>query len=137
MVQFYFLSVLANLLAGITLSRDYLVEKIPFLKTFQELLGKRGVRATLGFVTAIVGVFKLIVQPVGRSVPVVGDVIPALMGITLGGALLVDFFKERVTVSAETLDKVQAAVKSYQVPLGMAGIGISLLHFIIPSALLL
>lgn len=137
MVQFYLLSVLTNLLAGTTLARDYLVEKMPILKSFQDLLGSRGVRATLGFVAAIVGLLKLIVQPVGGSVAVLGDILPALMGMALGGALLVDFFQERVSVPAETMDKVQKAVRSYQVPLGIAGIGISLLHFLIPGALLL
>ena len=35
MAQFYFLSILSNIVAGLTLAGDYLGEKIPFLASFR------------------------------------------------------------------------------------------------------
>ena len=137
MVQFYLLSVIANLVSGITLASDYITEKFPAFKMFQELLAKRGTRISLGFVTAAIGILKLIVQPVGERPYVAGDLVPALVGITLGGALLIDYFKERVSVPVETMGKVENAVISYRIPLGVIGMIVALLHFFIPKALLL
>lgn len=137
MIQFYFLSIVANFLSGTTLASDYIIEKFPSFKLFQELLVKRRTRISLGFLTAIVGILKLIVQPVGERPYVAGDLVPALVGIALGSALLVDYFKERVTVPAETMGKVEDAIISYRIPLGVLGVIVALLHFFIPRALLL
>ena len=137
MYQFYFLSVIVNLLAGLTLSADYLFEKFNALMPVKEFLGKKGFKVTLGAFALVVGFLKLLLPPIGRYVPIAGDLLPALVGLAMGAALLFELFKERTKVPAETVDGLEKVVVTYKVPLGFSGIGISLLHFLIPTALFL
>ncbi len=141
MVQFYFLSIVANLLGGIALAEGYLAERIPLLQSIQESLTKRGTKTVIGFSTAIVGLLKLIVAPIApvdnMGVPVVGDLLPALVGLGIGAVLLVDALREKVTVPDETVESVEKKIVPYRVPLGLAGIAVSILHFFLPGALFL
>ncbi len=59
MAQFYFLSILSNIVAGLTLAGDYLGEKIPFLASFKNLRANRPATVTIGIVTVLIGVIKL------------------------------------------------------------------------------
>ena len=69
--------------------------------------------------------------------PVVGDFIPALAGLAMGGSLVLGIVKERGTVPAEKVDSLEKTVMTYRVPLGFAGLGAAALHFLLPQALLL
>lgn len=137
MYQFYFLSVFVNLLAGLTLSADYLFEKFNALMPVKEFLGKKGFKITLGVFALVVGFLKLLILSRDNDVPVVGDLLPALAGLAMGAALLFELFKERTNVPAKTVNGLEKVVVTYKVPLGLSGIGISLLHFLIPGALFL
>jgi hypothetical protein len=64
MTQFYLLSVLANMIAGLTLPGDYLGEKLPFLSSFENL---RANKAAHTVIAVAVGVVKLIVLSTGRN----------------------------------------------------------------------
>ncbi len=137
MLQFYFLSITANLLAGLTLSANYLNEKFSGLAPFKELLEKKGVKLTIGAFALIVGFLKLLIRSRSNDVPLVGDLLPALAGLGMGAVLLFEIFKERTNIPAETVSNLEKVVVNYKVPLGLAGLAISLLHFIIPGALFL
>ncbi len=139
MVQFYFLSIIANLLGGVALSVDYLSKKIKFMASLEDFFMKQSVRVTIGFSALIVGILKLIVKPVGWAVPFAGDLLPALTGIVVGIALLVDFFKRKTETETakESIEKVEKAVMTYRVPLGIGSIVVAFLHFFIPGALFL
>ncbi len=139
MVQFYFLSIVANLLGGMALSADYLSKKVKFMASWEDFFVKQNVRITIGFSALIVGILKLIVKPIGWAVPFAGDLLPALAGIVVGVALLVDFFKKKTEteVAKESIEKVEKVVITYRVPLGIGSIVIALLHFFIPGALFL
>lgn len=95
MAQFYLLSVLSNMIAGLTLAGDYLGEKMPFLASFKNLRANRPAQVIIGIVTLLIGVFKLIILSPGETIPVVGDILPALSGIALGGILLVESFRRQ------------------------------------------
>ena len=138
MVQFYFLSIVANILGGTALAEDYLSDKLPALNSVREWLGKRGTKAAIGLFAGIVGLLKLIIRPVGDMVvPVAGDLLPALVGIGIGATLLLDVFRERVSVSGDLPLEEQKALVPYRIPLGLAGIAVSILHFFLPGALFL
>ena len=134
MLQFYFLSVLANILAGLTLTSDYLAEKFKAFLPFKELFSKKNVKTTIGIVAFVVGFLKLLL-PVDKVI--VGDFLPALAGLAMGAGLILGIIKERGTVSAEKVDSLEKAVTNYRVPLGIGGLVIAVLHFLIPSALFL
>ncbi|MBA7559092.1 hypothetical protein ES708_00705 [subsurface metagenome] len=55
----------------------------------------------------------------------------------MGAGLVLGMIKERGTVPAEKVDNLEKVVTSYRVPLGIAGLAISALHFLVPGALFL
>jgi hypothetical protein len=134
MLQFYFLSIFANMLAGLTLTSDYFAEKFKAFLPFKELFSKKNVKTTIGIAAFVVGFLKLLL-PV--QTVVVGDLLPALAGLTMGTGLILGIIKERAKVSAETVDNLEKTVMTYRVPLGIAGLVVSALHFLLPRALFL
>jgi hypothetical protein len=137
MLQFFFLSVFANLLAGASLASEYLGQKLPFFAPIKDLLTKRGSKIAIGFAAVAVGIVKLIIRSPGRAVPVAGDLLPALAGIGMGMALLVDFFKQKVAQPSEALEKAEKIAMTYRLPVGIAGLAIAVLHFIFPGTIIL
>ena len=134
MLQFYFLSVAANILAGLTLSSDYMAERMKGFLPLKELLSNNNVKTTIGIVAFVVGFLKLLI-PV--DVTVVGDFLPALAGLAMGAGLILGIIRERGNVSTESVNSLEKAVMTYRVPLGIAGLVIGGLHFLVPRALFL
>jgi len=124
MLQFYFLSIFANILAGLTLTSDFLADKFKAFLPFKELFAKTNVKTTIGIFAFVVGFLKLLI----RSTP---------SDVAMGAGLVLGIIKERGTVSAEKVDTLEKAVTNYRVPLGIAGLAISALHFLVPGALFL
>lgn len=136
MPQFYLLSVVTNVLAGLALAGDYLGEKLAFLSGWKSVRDRRGLLIGIGVAAAVVGVLKLIFRSPGEDVYVAGDLLPALLGIFQGGALLAEGFRQQVE-SSEQLENVSRAVLSYRVPVGIAGMVVAFLHFLFPGVLFL
>lgn len=157
-MQFYFLSIVINLLAGVLLAGDYLAQRFPGLKALLPELSSRASGVTIGAVTAGVGILKLFVYADPRQIVVAGDLLPALTGIVLGGVLVgtglsgeeedtsgamekpVHTSKEgssRVVAADGPLVKAAQASAGFRVPVGLAGIAVALLHFLFPGAVLL
>jgi hypothetical protein len=134
MMQFYFLSIFANMLAGLTLTSDYFAEKYKAFLPFRELLAKNNVKTAIGISAFVIGFLKILL-PV--QTVVVGDLLPALAGLAMGASLILGLLRERTKVSAETVDNLEKTVMTYRVPLGIAGLVISALHFLLPRALFL
>ncbi|MBN2551399.1 MAG: hypothetical protein JXB06_01460 [Spirochaetales bacterium] len=137
MLQFYFLSIFANILAGLTLTSDYLAEKFKAFLPFRELFSKNNVKTTIGIFAFVVGFLKLLIRSNPTDVPVVGDFLPAAAGLAMGAGLILGIIRERTAVSAETVDNLEKTVMTYRVPLGITGLVISALHFLVPGALFL
>jgi hypothetical protein len=95
------------------------------------------VKTTIGIAAFVVGFLKLLIRSNPADVPVVGDLLPALAGLAMGAGLILGIFRERTKVSAETVDNLEKTVMTYRVPLGIAGLVISALHFLVPGALFL
>lgn len=135
MAQLYLLSVVANIVAGLALSADYLGERLKFLAGWTRVRESRSLAVTIGVLTAVVGVLKLIVRSPGETVVVAGDLLPALGGIALGLILLGESFRKGAAPGETGVDKVTSVVLTYRVPVGIAGIVLGLLHFLLPAAL--
>ena len=134
MAQFYFLSILSSIVAGLTLAGDYLGEKIPVLASFKNLRANKPATVTIGIVTIVIGIIKLIVLSPGEYIPVVGDLLPALTGIAVGGILLVEAFREKVEGRSEPMKKISTTVLTYRVPVGIAAVVVAVVHFLFPGA---
>ena len=137
MAQIFLLSILANIIAGITLSSEFLGEKISIIAGFKKLRENRGAEITLGLATAVVGVVKLIIRSPGETIPVAGDLLPAIAGISLGLILLGEAFQQKVEQGSVSIAKASRMVLTYKMPVGIAGIVVALLHFFAPAVLIL
>ena len=85
----------------------------------------------------VVGVVKFFVRAPWDRVAVVGDLLPAIGGILIGLALLVDFAREGQASSSDVVEKAQKLTTTYRIPLGMLGVAVAILHFFFPTAVIL
>ena len=160
-MQFYFLSIVTNVLAGVILAGDYLAARFPGLQILLPSLNRRTARLTIGSITAAVGVLKLLVYANPLQIVVLGDLVPALAGIVLGGSLAVAALRpeeeegndqdvgmehpvhitkegsSRVVAADGPVEKTAQLALGCRVPVGLAGIAVALLHFLFPGAVLL
>lgn len=137
MPQSYFLSVTANAFVGLLLASDYLGQRSAFFAEWRKLLGSRTAQIGIAAVAIAIGVLKLVAASPGETVPVVGDLLPALTGLALGVALLAEAFRAKVEASGSSVQKVAHIAVTYRVPLGVAGVLVAALHFLFPGTLFL
>jgi len=137
MYQFYFLSILLNLLVGAVLAHDLLEDRIPALSGFlRDVSERRGFLAGLGAASFIVGFFKLLSVTRG-DVPVVGDLFPALAGLLGGGTLIFEYYRDRATVYTPLVTNLSSILVNNRSYWGIAALVAAVLHFIFPSVLFL
>ena len=133
MIQFYFLSIVFNALAGYMLiseNEDILEFKSGFsLKddTFKFIVG---------ILSAVVGLLKLL-SVIEGDVPVIGDLLPALSGFLVGFVLIFEHYRSHL--SGELTEQRDKIVKllSYKRIIGVAALVVAALHFLFPKVLLL
>ena len=137
MIQFYFLSVLCNIFGGFALAAGYFDEKISGFSGFRDFIAsKPGLRVTLGVAALLTGVLKLL-SPTKGDVPVVGDLLPSLMGMVVGATLLFERYKEKSTATTKTLDTAERFLISRKSLLGSVAVVVGFVHFLLPRVLLL
>jgi hypothetical protein len=137
MSQFYLLSIVSTLLSGFVLSGDYLGARVPALATFRAWLESRGAAITLGIVTAAIGFLKLFIRAPGDTVPVAGDLLPAIAGMAVGAALFFEALLRKPATPERPVDRYAKAVLTYRIPLGIVCAAVALLHFLFPRAVIL
>ena len=137
MSQLYLLSIVSTVLTGFVLSGDYLGARVPALATFRAWLENRGAAIILGLATAAIGFLKLIVRAPGDTVPVAGDLLPAIAGLAVGAALFFEALLRKPTTPERPVEKYAKAVLTYRIPLGILAVAVALLHFLFPSAVIL
>jgi hypothetical protein len=134
MLQFYFLSIVANFIAGVTLSADWFAKKIPGLAGLGTgLSGRRG-KMAIGLCSIFVGFGTLFVP--ANAPLILGDLYPSLAGMAMGIALLFEVFKQDAFFPAERgekNDKMEKLPVAYRTALGMLGIAAAVLHFFLPE----
>ena len=144
MIQFYFLSISLNIIGGFLLASEYLFNKFSGLSAFDGLTSffeNNPVRRfILGCFCFFVGILKFI-SVIKGDIPVVGDLLPALFGVLIGFILIYEFYKERskdkMNEAPSPMDSLQATLLKYKNAIGIAGIIISVFHFILPRVLFL
>lgn len=143
MPQFYLLTVVSTVVAGLALSSDYLGTKSEFFGSFRFLRQNRSIQITAGLVTAVIGVLKLIFRSPGERIVFAGDLLPAAVGIILGIILIGEAFRQHPKAEGQpervekSVEKVTEAIMPYRVPVGIAGVVVGLLHFVFPRILFL
>jgi hypothetical protein len=136
MLQFYFLSILLNGLAGYALTQNT-DEDLAALDTgFRVSLRNETCRLVLGAATIITGLLKIL-SAIRGDVPVVGDLIPALAGILGGFILVFEYYRGRSTLEPEHTEKIEQVLIHNKRWIGYFALAAAALHFLLPSVLFL
>ena len=135
MIQFYFLSIVINALAGYLLisgdSEDFLEFKGGF--SFRDETFK----LIVGILAVAIGLLKLL-SVIDGDVPIIGDLFPALAGFLSGFILIFEYYRTRTTVEyTEQTEKIDRILVRNKKIIGIAALIAAALHFIFPRALLL
>lgn len=146
MIQFYFLSVLLNLVGGFALVIDSAPKKGQQIEGLKIFLRDPSVSLVLGILSAVVGAFKLLTVMRG-DIPVVGDFLPAVAGLGVGLTLLLERYRdpERAMEGEASLakparagvSKMELFLLDHRTAVGLAGMIAGLVHFLFPMVLFL
>ena len=166
MAQIYFLSVLANILAGLILVYGLdLTSSVsgiaPVEDSFSEVgiepeaesvsddkkkrlsvtsdfsgFNGRGFRLVVGILSVLTGVLKFISVYKG-DIPVVGDLIPAIAGILGGASLLTEYFASSSEEGVSLPGFLDALLVQSRRYIGVLCLVAAVLHFIFPRVLFL
>ena len=139
MAQFYFLSIIFNLFAGVALMGDRLGDRFENLAPLKEFFGKRGVRMGLGLLTVLVGIFKIFIRAPKDTVPVAGDLLPIIAGIGAGTLLLLEAYRAsaRPDGGEEAAGTKKISTQMYRVPVGIFALATAVAHFLFAGAVIL
>jgi hypothetical protein len=150
MIQLYFLSILFNGLAGFLLvsdSDDTYQDTGEFEGDAKFSLHNETFRLILGIITAITGLLVLLSPytvlvikdgiPISRGIPIIGDLVPSLVGIAAGFSLIWSFYRKRSTLSGGKLEQLGEIFLKNKKWLGIVVLAVAGLHFLFPQALLL
>ncbi len=130
MVQFYFLSVFMNLLGGLSLMLSPITSQRPAIAGLRVFLRDPTVSLVTGILAAVVGAFKLLTVIRG-DIPVVGDFLPAVAGITVGSTLILEHFR------GGQGSRFEVFLLEHKAAIGLSAIIAGGVHFLFPMVLFL
>jgi hypothetical protein len=141
MIQLYFLSILFNGLSGYLLALGDRAENGTIESGFRFLPGSDTFRLVLGILSAVTGLLKLL-SPCMDNIPILGDLLPALMGLLAGFILVFGYYREHRSVTNQEeeegkLDRMGEVFLKYRKGFGFILLLTALAHFILPQAFLL
>ncbi|MBP3607190.1 MAG: hypothetical protein J6J11_02565 [Treponema sp.] len=161
MLQFYFLSIVLNVITGFILvyatnfmrlsneiepldsfsenddSDEELTEKNEFPKiTNKLLLDDMTFRLVIAILSGLVGIMKLL-SAIQNDVPIIGDLIPAVAGIAGCFALLMEYYSQKSSVQLSIPSIFISVFVGGRKYLGIFCILAGILHFIFPRVLFL
>lgn len=144
MAQFYFLSVLLNILAGLILIFGKNLASSPAEDTDDGenaisigsfSLDNSGFRLIVGILCVFVALMKILSVFKG-DVPVVGDLLPVLAGLISGASILLEYYvasSEDEPLSESPVAKI-IELRKY---IGIGCIAVAILHFVFPQIIFL
>ena len=138
MIQFYLLSVVLNAASGLLLvfSKQVPEDAAETSAAGLSFFETKNFRLVLGLLTALTGIMKFL-SVVQGDIPVIGDLIPAIAGISAGVCLLYEYYKASSSVSFSLppfFEKLFIAGRKY---MGIFCILAATRHFIFPRVLFL
>jgi hypothetical protein len=136
MIQFYFLSILLNVLSGMALLSAAEAPEKEYSGGTRAFLLSAPFSLAVGILSIATGIFKLL-TPVSGDVPVIGDLFPALSGLSGGFSLLLGYYCAKSDVASKTMERLKRIFLEKRKVLGIIAITAGVLHFIFPGVVLL
>lgn len=148
MFQMYFLSIILNVLAGLILlskkpvedtteapeKKRNLIEDMNKSLSENNFFQNKSFALVIAILALLTGIIKLFCVAKGGII-ILGDLLPALAGITAGFAILLNYYLSTATVAT----KLPAIIKTIFVDniswVGIIACAIALLHFIMPGVI--
>ena len=135
MLQFYFLAIALNALAGYILIAGDEFGVLEFKSSFS--LKDETLRLVLGVLSMVTGLLKIL-SPIDGDIPVVGDLLPALSCLLSGFVLTFEYYRDRSSISAsDRTEKINNLLIRNKKIVGVISIITAVLHFLFPKVLLL
>jgi len=137
MLQFYFLSIVMNALAGYILINGDKDGQGPLVFKSGFSLKDETFMLVVGIVSTLIGLMKIL-SVVEGDVPVIGDLFPALTGFLAGFILIFEYYRSRTSLeNSDSVEKVDRLLIANKKVIGMAALAAAVLHFLFPRVLLL
>jgi hypothetical protein len=136
MIQFYFLSVFFNALAGYILITDGDRGEESLSLGMEFSFNNGTFRMVLGILAMVTGLLKLL-SSIQGDIPVLGDLVPALMGFVLGFILVFGYYREHSSVDDEKYEKIEGILIKNKRFIGLIALVSAALHFLFPQVLFL
>lgn len=131
MQQIYFASVLLNLLGGVLLLAPRVKDQ-----DVRSVIQKPGLRVTVAVLVILAGLAKFVFTAPFEDVAIVGDLLPALAGITVGLVLLGDLYAARPD-AVEPAGWFRRNANAVRIPVAIVGIAAAVAHFVFPGTVIL
>lgn len=149
MAQFYFLSILLNIIAGLILvygvnlaDREDSPDEIEddgssFKKSINDFgINSASFRLIVGVLCVFTAIMKIL-SVFRNDIPVVGDLVPALAGFLAAASILLEYFVSSASEDGVVSDQAQKFFIDSRKYIGYFCFVAAVLHFIFPQVILL
>jgi hypothetical protein len=133
MIQFYFLSVFLNALAGYVLISEDLSDME--INTGFSLTNET-FRLVLGILAMVTGLLKLL-SAIDGDLRILGDLLPAAAGLVSGFILVFEYYRSHSTLDGDESSKIDSLLVRNKKIIGFVALISAALHFLFPKVLLL
>lgn len=137
MLQFYFLSILLNSLTGLTLIFNSYTEKSQdSLKNVPDFFTNKTFKLVIGILCCFTALIKLLTSFPG-SILIMGDLLPAVVGVLGGIAVLFDYYMNNSPSETKLNPKLETIFVTNKKYIGVLCVLSALLHFLFPRVIIL
>ena len=137
MLQFYFLSILLNSLTGLTLIFNSYTEKSQdSLKNVPDFFTNNTFKLVIGILCCFTALIKLLTSFPG-SILIMGDLLPAVVGVLGGIAVLFDYYMNNSPSETKLNPKLETIIVTNKKYIGVLCVLSALLHFLFPRVIIL
>ena len=138
MLQFYFLSILLNCIAGFILiaNKNSKTGNESSDTKMPEIFKDKTFKLVIGIMCCFSALVKLLTSFPG-AVPILGDLIPSVAGLLGGVALLIEYYLAQSPSEAKLNPKLETIFIANKKYIGILCILSALLHFLFPKVILL
>ena len=136
MLQFYFLSILLNFIAGYILFTNKTSQTENESLETKSIFKDKTFKLVIGILCCFTALVKLLTSFPG-AVPILGDLIPSVAGLLGGASLLIEYYITQSPSEAKLNPKLETIFIANKKYIGILCILSALLHFLFPKVILL